>query len=407
MRVLWPPPTLLVLLGSFLIAFLFDHVATGFSISREGLPGIWKLYLSDGIYPLVPPQTEEDLFRARLLAQEQEGNSKALEQLNDGDEILLKLNPDGTFRQCSEGYREGCWISGRWKLKSGGKLLLAFDRQYYGPRSDLLLQGSLWHPPSEGFTSENRTLDSTLSFVGDVFAGKFCYPKQHPAFFDEPIALSMKNQTGNFSLIRAVAAFSVQPSAALPKNTTANDNDDSVTPFQKSDFYGRKFFMTIEPLILKRSLSKEDAEIRRNLPVDIRAMPIKFYRNNTFQAFGMNKILRGRFDILTPNENRDMFELWFQVSLFGAGRSAPGSVYSEGLGLTHHDKRSYVGEILKTAMPNGGMKLFVSGSVTFGSELGPDARSEPVAIFQLVETSDDMLPALTDDGHDGLNSIFQ
>lgn len=249
-------------------------------------------------------------------------------------------------------------------------------------------------------------MKSTSSFVGDVFAGKFCYPKQHPAFFDEPIAATMKNQTGNFSLVRAIAANSVQPSAALPKNATAA-NYNSIAPFQKSDFYGRKFFMTIEPLILMRSLSKEAAEIGRNLPVDIRAMPIQFYRNNTFQAFGMNKILRGRFDILIPNERRDLFELWFQVSLFGAGRSAPGSVYSEGLGLTHHDKRSYVGEIIKTTLPNGGMRLFVSGSVTFGSELGPDSRSEPVAIFQLIERSDDTLTTLIDDCQDGFNSIFE
>ena len=402
MGVLRPPPPLLTFLGSFLIAVLFDHAATGFSISNEGLPGIWKLYLTEAAFPLAPPQTEEDMFRARLFAQEQAAKSKELEH---GDEILLKMNSDGSFRQCSEGYREGCLISGRWKLKSGHTLLLAFDRQYYGPQYDILLQGSFWHPSSETSLS-NRSLTSALSFVGDVFAGKFCYPKQHPAFFDEPIAASMKNQTGNFSLVRAIAAYSVQPSAALPKNSTAV-NDNSIAPFQKSDFYGRKFFMTIEPLILIRSLSKEDAEIGRNLPVDIRAMPIQFYRNNTFQAFGMNKILRGRFDILPPNDRRDQFELWFQVSLFGAGRSAPGSVYSEGLGLTHHDKRSYVGEIIKTTLPNGGMKLFVGGSVTFGSELGPDSRSEPVAIFQLVETSDDTLTTLIDDCQDGINSIFE
>lgn len=134
MRVLRPPPPFLVFLGSFLIAALLDHAATGFSISNEGLPGIWKLYLTDGAFPLAPPQTEEDEFRARLFAQEQAAKSKEFEH---DDEILLKMNSDGSFRQCSEGYREGCWISGRWKLKSDHTLLLAFDRQYYGPPSTI------------------------------------------------------------------------------------------------------------------------------------------------------------------------------------------------------------------------------------------------------------------------------
>jgi len=53
------------------------------------------------------------------------------------------------------------------------------------------------------------------------------------------------------------------------------------------------------------------------------------------------------------------------------------------------------------------MRLFVSGTVTFGSELGADARSEPVASFQLVETSDDDLTLVDDDSQDDFNSIFE
>jgi len=385
----------------------------GFSITKEDVPGIWKLSLSEGAFPLAPPQTEEDLFRSKLLARDERSSTserRRQPEQNGTDEILLKVNPDGTFRQCSEGYQEGCWIAGRWKLKADGALLLAFDRQYYGPQRDTLLEGILQQEKVNSTTNRAATT-SKMSCIGDVFSGKFCYPKQHPAFFDEPIAASMKNRTGSFSLEQAVATYSVVSSSTTQNN--ASESDESPIPYKKSDFYGRKFFMTVEPLILTRSLSQQDIEIVKNLPVDIRAMPIEFYSNSTFQAFGTNKILRGRFDILAPSEKRDRYELWFQVSLFGAGRSAPGSVYSEGLGLSHHDKQSYVGEIVAMEKPDGSKRLFVGGSVTFGSELGADARSEPVAHFQLVENSaDDQTVSLQHDDEDDVqddlnNSVFE
>ena len=72
--------------------------------------------------------------------------------------------------------------------------------------------------------------------------------------------------------------------------------------------------------------------------------------------------------------------LSFRVSLFGAGRSAPGSVYSEGRGISKDDERAYKGEILENQM-----KLFVTGSVLYGTDLGSDARPEPVGTFNLVE----------------------
>jgi hypothetical protein len=113
-------------------------------------------------------------------------------------------------------------------------------------------------------------------------------------------------------------------------------------------------------------------------------MPIQFYSNNTFQAWGTNKILRGRFMVLDD-------QLSFEVSLFGAGRSMKGSVFSDGIGLCHEDKRSYVGSIQEA---HG--RLFVEGSVTFGSDLGTDARPEPVGSFLLTETKDESLGLLED-----------
>jgi hypothetical protein len=188
---------------------------------------------------------------------------------------------------------------------------------------------------------------------------------------------------------------------------------------------------------------QQQLELMANDDNDIRAMPIQFHPNNTFTAVHTNKILRGHFGVVvstaaatatTTRENEQ--QLWFQVSLFGSGRSVRGSVYSEGVGLSHNDQRFYVGEILqhgsssndhteerttlatttdiceqqaRAAQTMGGtskakgssssdeeqqkeqmqqqQRLFVTGSVTYGSDLGSDARPEPVGTFLLTEVT--------------------
>lgn len=59
------------------------------------------------------------------------------------------------------------------------------------------------------------------------------------------------------------------------------------------------------------------------------------------------------------------------------------SVFSEGKGLNHEDERSYTGSIRENE--NG--ELLVEGDVFVGSDLGSDARPEPVAVFTLKERS--------------------
>ena len=77
----------------------------------------------------------------------------------------------------------------------------------------------------------------------------------------------------------------------------------------------------------------------------------------------------------------------FSVSRFGAGKSAPGSVYSEGPALSHDDERTYLGVGI-SLVPQTAL-LQVQGSVTFGTDLGSDARPEPVGSFLMrqVESS--------------------
>ena len=97
--------------------------------------------------------------------------------------------------------------------------------------------------------------------------------------------------------------------------------------FQAADFYDQQFWLAVTPLPTKnRDLSPQEDkrsvdDVMREEAVDIRLMPIDFYKNNTFCATGSEKILRGRFGVNKQDQ------LWFQVSLFGAGRSVSGSVF--------------------------------------------------------------------------------
>jgi hypothetical protein len=218
------------------------------------------------------------------------------------------------------------------------------DRQA-GAQSDVVLQGPL---------SVNVDTASVVC-EGEVYKGRFMYPRSHPSFHDE--LLVDPTAVGSFSLEQTVATRAVQDSASDDGSIAGSDR------FKASDFYGRRFYMTIEPL----RYESNQADSGFDPSVDIRAMPLYFYANNTFQAWGVNKVLRGRFSVANSKLN-------FDVSLFGAGRSMKGSVFSDGVGLSHEDKRSYVGRIQESQG-----RLYVDGAVTFGADLGTDARPEPVA----------------------------
>jgi hypothetical protein len=233
----------------------------------------------------------------------------------------------------------------------------------------------------EGSILQNDAKEGRRAVQGGVYRGKFMYPKRHPSFFEQPLAT--KDRTGTFTMEQVLTTYSVSVQVASKEEDSESERKRRFLP---SDFYDRSFYMTIEPLPENQSRAdRKDRSEPLNQPIDLRALPIQFFHNNTFQAKGVNKILRGRFGTTFYNDKTGE-KLWFQVSLFGAGRSMPGSVYSEGIGLTHEDKRTYVGDIEKK-----GERLFVSGVVTFGSDLGTDARPEPVARFLLTEMKDDVL----------------
>jgi hypothetical protein len=320
--------------------------------------------------------------------------------------ILLKLNQDGTFKQCDEGYTEGKWISGNWQLvedlsglskdqtksKTSHKLVLAMNRQYYGPQFDVVLDGCLeMNDNDEKSIISNEKKPSSkdepvihptpLCFHGSVHKGKYLHPRGHTSFFDPPF-LASPETVGTFHLEQSLAAFSIRGD---PDAVGSRKNDVSDVTIHNSDFHHKKFIMTIEPL----QQSKTRAQQTTHQPVDIRSMPVTFFANNTFCAMGTNKILRGRYQVRgsgeTSDEDNPLFELSMAVSLFGAGRSAPGSVYSEGLGLTHEDERTYIGAIQQQILNNYDQRFYVQGTVFFGTDLEEDARPEPVASFYLIE----------------------
>lgn len=114
--------------------------------------------------------------------------------------VWLKLNPDGTFRQCNEGYVEGVWISGRWALidensssSNNNRLKFVLNRNYYGPRYDITLEGKLLQREPNGL----------LIVTGNVCKGKISLPRSDPNFFRN--ALDNQQILGPFRLERTIA----------------------------------------------------------------------------------------------------------------------------------------------------------------------------------------------------------
>ena len=96
--------------------------------------------------------------------------------------------------------------------------------------------------------------------------------------------------------------------------------------------------------------------------------------------------MRGRFGISGDNGDR----LWFQVNLFGFGRSAPGSVYSEGRLLSHDDRRGYAGAIQEyQGGANNQTMYFVDGEFYYGTDLKRANKAHSWGTFSLQEMHDD------------------
>jgi len=138
-----------------------------------------------------------------------------------------------------------------------------------------------------------------------------------------------------------------------------------VEKFKREDFLTKKFILTSYPMPkhqpkgelrwsikynkFVRDPPKNNAAASGNnqeeeeTPMPLRVMEVAFFANHTFTTLGGlgEMVLRGKWDVI--GQQKDQF--WMQVWRFGFGRSAPGSTYSEGLGLSHTDEKAYWGSI--------------------------------------------------------------
>lgn len=231
-------------------------------------------------------------------------------------ERLLRISEDGTFSECSDddgyGSTRGL-LHGLWDFKeSENTILLAVESE----KEPLNLEGTL----DESSMTSDDAQQVNLAVKGKAYTGVRLHPRTHPSYFE----LYQPKQTDTFTLRQVLGRLFVFPSI-----TETEDDAIDKPKFQQSDLHGKHFWLAVASLPNKsrsttlQQQQKSVQDIMRQEAVDIRIMPIDFHQNNTFCATGVDKILRGRFGI--SDTRRD--ELWFQVSLFGAGRSVSGSVY--------------------------------------------------------------------------------
>jgi len=229
---------------------------------EQGIPGIWKLTTN-----ALPYELDIRSKLDRSFSNDNKNNNNIDNDNDDfADSILLKLNQDGTFKQCDEGYREGRWMTGRWKLqlqtekeqKASSEttnpkilswlLILAMNRQYFGPPFDVLLEA---HTNSTSSACGGKEIDTSdtkegaddesmsttemplKSWQGVVRKGKFLRPSpgKHPldreyidcisAVLEDAVSL------GNFSLEQALSTNAIDRTAS--KQTTESDETESTT----------------------------------------------------------------------------------------------------------------------------------------------------------------------------------
>jgi hypothetical protein len=225
---------------------------------------------------------------------------------------------------------------------------------------------------------------------GTIDIGKFMYPKKHNAFFDEPMLFKRSN-IGSFQMNQLLGNLN----ARLKKEREAPPKPEPL--FQRLDFHNRSFYLTTAPHPVNPTFAELDMHYdEAKATLDVRVMPITFHANNTFTANGVEKILRGRYDI--AGENGD--SLFFRVSLFGFGRSLSGSIYSEGRLLSQDDRRAYRG-IIQSYEHKNRTRLFVDGEFYYG--FGPETfrKSNSMGTFTLQEV--DLTDSAEEDEDDSID----
>jgi hypothetical protein len=394
----------LALLYLSVVAIAYD-VGLPF-LRRQDMAGVWRLTRRRSLLPTARISSSTERIRSE----------------EDAD-IVLRLNEDGTFDRYktsssnmkeNDDESEGADDELRLVLGRGGSweyqdqtLFLAADRPTDDGNSlkvhDTVLTGKLEAQMTQRLTEqildqdkpnehkkETTSLDHDVHLSipnGEVSIGKFMYPKKHKAFFDDPM-LFHRTIIGTFQLSQLLGNLN----ARLEKDREEEKDTHKIVKFHKKDLHGRKFFLTSTPLKVNPHYAAKDKNYDEDKEMfDLRVMAITFHANNTFSTEGSGKVLRGRFGISGDERHK----LWFQVSLFGAGRSAPGSVYSEGQTLSHEDRRGYRGVVQEYEQNNQTRMFILKGSVFYGNDMGLQKRPPLAATFSMQEVI-----AKEDDNHD-------
>lgn len=334
---------------------LFFKYGWCFPLSKKILSGIWKIQVQKPSSSSSPPTF-----------------------LTTHDEVLLRLLEDGSFQQCNEqvpSEKRSIQWSGTWDfLEDLTGLCLVLDRHCtISLGCDVVLSGKITNLGPDKSIEGGDNCDIIKVEAGRIETGRCMYPRNHPCFFEQTLVAPS-----------VLAPFEAQQVVRFARLAPPSEPPPKKRQYSPADFFDKNFFMTVSPVTAKIQSNQS-----RDLPVDIRTMRVSFHSNHTFQMWGMNKILRGKYEI------NDEDALVMDVSRFGAGQNAPGSVWSQGRGLSHDDERSYIGSI--------GWKdnttILVQGSVTFGTDLGSDARPEPVGTF-LLRQVDGTSFSINEDGED-------
>jgi len=352
-------------------------------LRRQDICGIWKLSRPKWNFPSRDCGTESS-------------------NMQEEEEVVLRLNDDGSFDPYTPVSAEHASLDdlhgilgrgGSWEYRDDSLILAAERPESVDPGQvrDTVLAGKLNVQVSASLTlddpsatmaedsqspdKEKEDIDVHLSIPeGQVSIGKFMYPKKHKAFFEEPI-LFKRSDVGTFHMNQLLGNLN----ARLKKERDAPKKPDP--KFSRVDFYNRTFYLTTAPHPVNPTFAELDVHYDESkATMDVRVMPVTFHPNNTFTAVGTEKILRGRFEI--AGDEGDHFR--FRVSLFGFGRSAPGSVYSEGRLLSQDDRRLYLGAIQSYEKHNK-TALFVVGEFYYETNVNIPRRSNSMGTFTLQE----------------------
>lgn len=317
------------------------------------MAGIWRLTtsspppLSTQVAVPVPNKPDQSCNSNSSLIGSFKSTYATLVLIADGSFKMVQdteIHPNN--RMMNDEVMQARFQRGTWDVQEN-KLILASER--ISSTDDAILPDSILvgeiqgisitprqdsYPPSS--QAENlQQCDCHLAVpVVRLYFGKFVYPKHHPSFFDWPMLASLNDSPTTMKetleLLQVVSSDPTASTVSQPAKVSEQSTQDSSTnkKYDQRDFYNKTFFMTVVPVepkskpkAYRKQLKLSDGVASAlSTPFDLQVLPIHFFPNNTFCAKGINKILRGRFNV----EESDIF---FQVSLFGFGRSVSGSVY--------------------------------------------------------------------------------